>query len=461
MDEIQGATIPFVPDDEKEITIAKINQIYQSGKPTQFLTKRYTKSNHVLDVTISAAVYKNIKGENAGMVVNIIDMTEQLKLEGQFRQAQKMESIGRLAGGVAHDFNNMPSIIFGNVEIALDDMDPSNTYFHNIKEVQKAARRSADLTRQLLAFARKQVISPKVLDLNQTIDGMLKILKRLIGEDIDLSWHPDELLWPVKIDPSQVDQILANLCVNARDSIKDVGKVTIETHNIRFDDNYCKMHSGFKPGEFSMISISDTGCGMEANTINNLFEPFFTTKSHGEGTGLGLATVYGIVKQNNGFINVYSEPGDGTSFKIYLPRHTDGSKHEERKPIEQKTLNGDETILLVEDEKAILKTTQMMLNRLGYHVLAANSPDKALQLCNEFDSQIDLLMTDVVMPSMNGRVLAGKISQSFPKIKVLYMSGYTANVIAHRGILDQGLDFINKPFSRQELSIKLREILTK
>ncbi len=460
LDEIRGGTIPFVPDEEKEISSVKITEIYKTGKPVQFLTKRHTKSNDVLDVNVSAAVYKNVKGENTGMVVNLIDVTEQLKLEEQNRQIRKMESIGRLAGGVAHDFNNMLSVILGNIEIVLEDTDASNHSFNNLKEAQAAANRSAGLTRQLLAFARKQVISPKILNLNQTIEGMLEMLKRLIGEDIDLAWHPDGALWHVKMDPSQVDQILTNLCVNARDSIKDTGKVTIETQNVHFDSKYCIAHPGFKPGDYAAICFSDSGCGMDKDTVDNLFEPFFTTKSPGEGTGLGLSTIYGIVKQNLGFINVSSEPGEGSVFKIFLPGQTRELAPEVEPSAEKKILKGNETILLVEDEKAILKTTQMMRERLGYRVLTANSADEALQHCSEFDSQIHLLMTDVVMPSMNGRVLAEKISQSVPNIKVLYMSGYTANVIEHRGILDKDLAFINKPFSRQALSLKLREILT-
>ncbi|MCG8616101.1 MAG: PAS domain S-box protein, partial [Desulfobacterales bacterium] len=387
------------------------------------------------------------------------DITDLKKMEDQLRQAIKMESVGRLAGGVAHDFNNMLSIILGNVEILLEDIDPQSPLGDNIAEVQRAAKRSADLTRQLLAFARKQTIAPKVLDLNKTVEGMLKMLGRLIGEDIDLTWHPDHALWPVKLDPSQVDQILANLCVNARDAMEDVGRLTIETANARFDEEYCRNHTGFKPGDFTAIIVSDTGCGMDRKTRENLFEPFFTTKELGEGTGLGLATVYGIIKQNNGFINVYSEVGKGTTFKIYLPRYEtakDAQAHPHRPDI---TCKGDETILLVEDEASMLKMTRMMLERLGYSVITANTPDEAIRISAGCGTPIHLLMTDVVMPRMNGRDLADKLTRDFPDLKCLFMSGYTANVIAHRGILDKGLNFINKPFSKQELSVKLREIL--
>ena len=383
---------------------------------------------------------------------------EKRRLESQLRQAQKMESVGRLAGGVAHDFNNMLSIILGNSEIMMEDIGPDHPCSSNLKEIQNAAQRSADFTRQLLAFARKQTISPKILNPNHVIESMLKMLKRLIGEDIDLLWQPQADLWPIKIDPSQIDQMLANLCVNARDAIKDVGKIIIETGNISFDEIYCKEHTGFIPGNYIVIGVSDNGCGMNKETTTHLFEPFFTTKK-GEGTGLGLATVYGIVKQNNGFINAYSELNQGTTFKIYLPRYSGNFEQQAEKEVQKESPKGDETILLVEDEDAILQMTRQMLERLGYNILAASTPDEAIQIINVSGTKIDLLITDVVMPMMNGRELSEKILLSFPNMKCLYMSGYTANVIAHRGILDEGLYFINKPFSKQELSMKLREIL--
>ena len=256
---------------------------------------------------------------------------EREKLQAQLNQAQKMESVGRLAGGVAHDFNNMLGVILGHAEMAMEQVDSAHPLHADLQEIQKAAKRSADLTRQLLAFARKQTIAPKVLDLNETVEGMLKMLRRLIGEDIDLAWLPDNNLWLVKVDPSQMDQILANLCVNARDAITGTGKITIETANIAFDASYCAEHAGFVPGEYVLLAVSDNGCGMDKETQGRIFEPFFTTKGVGEGTGLGLATVYGIVKQNNGFINVYSEPAQGTTFRIYLPRHAAQSRADVKK----------------------------------------------------------------------------------------------------------------------------------
>ena len=386
---------------------------------------------------------------------------EKEKLQEQLIQAQKMESIGRLAGGVAHDFNNMLSVILGNTEIIMEDTDPSNPLISNMKEIHNAAERSTNLTRQLLAFARKQTISPKVLNLNETVGTMLKMLQRLIGEDISLVWLPAENLWTVKMDPSQIDQLLTNLCVNARDAIiKSVGKVTIETSNISFDEDYCCAHTGIIPGNYVMLSVSDNGPGMDKEILNNLFEPFFTTKGVGQGTGLGLATIYGIVKQNKGFINVYTELGEGTTFKIYLSPYIETIVSGEERNVTKAAPTGHETILLVEDEKAILKMAQLMLERLGYNVLAASSPAEALRIVEKSNENvIHLLMTDVVMPEMNGREMAKKLLSRFPDLKCLFMSGYTANVIAHHGILDEGVQFINKPFSKQNLAIKVREVL--
>lgn len=387
------------------------------------------------------------------------DITELIKIEEQLRQAQKLESIGRLAGGVAHDFNNMLSIIIGNSEMILEDLDRDDSEISKLREIHKAAQRSAELTRQLLAFARKQVIAPKVLYLNETIEGMLNMLRRLIGEDIDLAWIPKADLWPTIIDPSQVDQVLANLCVNARDAINGVGKVTIETDNVVFDADYCREHEGFKPGDYIMIAVSDSGSGMGKETLNNIFDPFFSTKDIGQGTGLGLATVYGIVKQNNGFVNVYSEPGKGTTLKLYFPKHEISGIQEQKHEKTKKEIRGNETVLLVEDEEGILRMITAMLERLGYRVLPTSSPVEAVRIGESYPDEIQILMTDVVMPEMSGRDVAEKLLQSFPKLKCLFMSGYTANVIAHRGVLDEGLYFINKPFTKNDLSSKIREVL--
>jgi len=385
--------------------------------------------------------------------------TERENLQAQLLQAQKMESVGRLAGGVAHDFNNMLGVILGHAELALERAEENHDICSDLKEIQTAAQRSADLTKQLLTFARKQIIEPKLLNLNQTVKQMITMLQRLIGEDIHLIWKPCEALWPVKMDPSQIDQILANLCVNARDAIAGVGKLTIETGMVSFDEAYCNDHAGFIPGDFVLLGVSDNGSGMDKKTLSNLFEPFFTTKEMGKGTGLGLATVYGIVKQNKGFINVYSEPGQGSTFKIYLPRHTAIDPTAPVIHTEQQDPGGNETILLVEDEPAILNMVRMMLERKGYSVLSAATPAEAIALAKIHADKIHLLMTDVVMPEMNGRDLARHLIAVYPDVKLLFMSGYTANVIAHQGVLDEGVSFIQKPFSRADLLVKLRSVL--
>ena len=406
------------------------------------------------------------EGRIVGAIESIRDIThhknaeeEGERLQAQLNQAQRMESVGRLAGGVAHDFNNMLQAILGHTELALGHVEPGGPVAGDLQEIRKSAERSADLVRQLLAFARRQTISPKVLDLNNTVEGTLKMLQRLIGEDIDLAWLPERGLWRVKVDPGQIDQILANLAVNARDAIEGVGKLTIETGNVFLDKTYCIDHAGFVPGEYVLLAVSDNGAGMAKEALEHLFEPFFTTKEVGKGTGLGLATVYGIVKQNDGFINVYSEPGRGTTFKIYLPRHRAGSSQESRESRSEPAPRGQETVLLVEDEPAILEMITKMLERQGYTVLAARTPGEAVRLAGEHPSEIHLLVTDVVMPEMNGRELAKRLLSLHPRLKKLFMSGYTANVIAHHGVLDEAVHFLQKPFSMKDLASKVRDTI--
>lgn len=406
------------------------------------------------------------KKGNRNLIISMLDVTERKrdeeerqKLQGQLTHAQKMESVGRLAGGVAHDFNNMLGIILGCVELSLYDLKPSDPLFANIERIRRAAERSANLTRQLLAFARRQMVSPTVLDLNYTVDGMLKMLRRIIGEDIDMVWKPACNLEPVKMDPAQIDQIMANLLVNARDAIAGVGRVIIETGHAVFDEAYCASHTDFMPGEYVKLSVSDNGCGMNSETLANIFEPFFTTKELGKGTGLGLATVYGIVRQNNGFINVYSEPGTGTTFTIYLPRYAGETGPASAKNPEEKVKGGHETVLIVEDEKILLELAEAMLKQLGYTVLTANTPAYAISLAGKYAGKIHLLITDVVMPEMNGRDLATHLLSQYQNLRCLFMSGYTANVIAHHGVLDKGVHFVQKPFSRKDLAARVREAL--
>ncbi|MDR3580479.1 MAG: response regulator [Oryzomonas sp.] len=389
----------------------------------------------------------------------VVDITDRKRLEDQLVQAQKLESVGRLAGGVAHDFNNMLSVILGHVSLASENPCLSSSLQASLNEIRKAAERSTDLTRQLLAFARKQTIAPKVLDLNDTVSGMLKMLQRLIGEDILLIWKPTTHLWPIKMDTSQIDQILANLCVNARDAISDIGRITIETGNCSINDDFSVRNAGFVTGEYVCLAVSDDGCGMDKNTQAQIFEPFFTTKEIGKGTGLGLATLYGIIKQNGGFINVKSEPGTGTAFSIYIPRHTTGETPAQVKSAKESPQRGGETILLVEDEQAILNISTLLLRNQGYKVLAAKSPIEAMTLASKHANEIHLLLTDVIMPGMNGRDLANNLLAFCPKLKCLFMSGYTADIIAHHGVLDSGMHFIEKPFNLPNLANKVREVL--
>lgn len=386
------------------------------------------------------------------------DVTERERLQRQLEQAQKMESVGRLAGGVAHDYNNMLAVILGRTEMMLLKTKPEDPNYGSLTEIHSAAIRSSNLTKQLLAFARRQTITPVVLDLNRNIESTFKMLNRIIGENILLSWKPGDGLWPVKIDPTQLDQILINLCLNARDSIERTGTITFETSNVEIDQADCMKHMGFKPGAWVRLTISDDGCGMDGQTLAFIFEPFFTTKEVGKGTGLGLATVYGIIKQNNGFIYVNSEPGLGTTFKIYLPP-TQESISEKSKVATRKYPTGNETILMVEDEASILELGKSVLEQFGYTVLTAPAPQTALDMAGHFEGPIHLLITDVVMPGMNGKQLKTCIEKIKPDIKVLFVSGYASDIIADHGILDEMVNFLQKPFSIETFSLKVREVL--
>ena len=448
----------------KEQTAAHIETFFNQG-PARFERRHRHKDGHHFDVEVSVTCRDSDGGQ---LVIFIRDITERTraeqerrKLQSQLQQAQKMEYVGRLAGGVAHDFNNMLGVILGHLDMIMDEMDPAQPLFVELKEIRKAAERSADLTRQLLAFARKQVVSPMVLDLNETVEGMLRMIRRMIGENIDLVWRPGTSLRPVLMDAGQLDQILANLCVNARDAIDGVGKITIETGITTIDSDFCAEHLDCVPGHYVLLAVTDNGCGMDMEIQEKIFEPFFTTKGVGLGTGLGLSTVYGIVRQNNGFINVHSKPGKGTTFQVFLPCHPDKdvSTKQEEPPAESIQIRGDETILLVEDDVAILNMVTMMLERLGYTVLAASTPGEAIRVARKFDREINLLVTDVIMPEMNGRELSSSIISLFPGMKSLFMSGYTADVIAHHGVLEEDVNFIQKPFLTEALAGKIREIL--
>jgi len=386
------------------------------------------------------------------------DITRFRKLEEQLFHSQKMEAIGQLAGGVAHDFNNMLGVIIGHTELCLDGAGPDSALRDSLEEIEKAAQRSADLTRQLLTFARRQTVHPRRLDLNETVEGLLKMLRRVIGEQIELTWKPSAAALPVMIDDSQLNQILTNLCVNARDAISGKGKITIETAPEELKPEFCRENSGFLPGRFAVLQVEDTGIGMDAQLQSRVFEPFFTTKGVGQGTGLGLSMVYGIVQQNEGFIRLRSEPGKGTLFRIYLPLRDESGSEEETGDVDRPSQGGSETILLVEDEPSYLRIIRQMLENCGYRVLSAGSPGEAAEISGAYGEPIHLLVTDLVMPEMNGRDLAERLSSERPDMKILFLSGYSGSVLSSHGIRE-GISFLQKPFTIRSLSEKIRQIL--
>jgi hypothetical protein len=391
----------------------------------------------------------------------VSDISQRKRLEEQLVHAQKMEAVGRLAGGVAHDFNNMLTVISGYNRMILDELSPLDPLRGNAEEILKAADRAAALTNQLLAFSRRQIMRPTVLDVNAVIASTEKMLRRLIGEDIQLLLNPARDAGNIRADPGHIEQAVVNLAVNARDAMPGGGRLAIETANVRLDETYARTHPGVQPGEFVMIAVSDTGHGMDAETRRHIFEPFFTTKETGKGTGLGLATVYGMVKQCGGDIWVYSEPGKGTTFKLYFPRVADPLNHSAAGEADPPKAFSGETILVVEDEQAVRQLTVRMLERIGYQVLTAATGAEAVELSQAHPGCIALLLTDVVMPSMSGKQLADTLLAARPGMKVLYLSGYTESTVVHHGVLDPGLDFLPKPFGREALAKKIREILAR
>jgi len=423
-----------------------------------------TKDGTIIDVEITSYPL-SFAGRPAALVL-ANDITERRRAEEalqrsetQLRQALKMEAIGKLAGGVAHDFNNLLTAISGHSEMCLRRLTPEDPLHRHIQGIKKTGERAAALTRQLLAFSRKQILQPQVMDLNHVVVELSKMLQRLIGEDIDLLMGLEADLGKVKADPNQLEQVLMNLCVNARDAMPKGGKLTVETSNVQLGEEFAGQHLSVPPGNYVMLAVSDTGCGMDAVTQARIFEPFFTTKEVGKGTGLGLATVYGIVKQSGGSIWVYSELNQGTTFKIYLPS-VQGTAEKLKAPTGvQELVSGVETVLLVEDEEVVREMAMEILQECGYQVLQAEDGLEALRLAGQYTGEIHLMLTDVVMPRMSGRELADQITHLRPHLKVLYMSGYTDDAIVHHGVLDEGTAFLGKPFSMHALARKVRELL--
>ncbi len=446
------------PEDAERV-LREILGVVQSGEKTWTGEYRFRKGDgsyaHILE---RLRVISDATGRPVKMLGSMVDITERKRLEDQFRQAQKMEAVGQLAGGVAHDFNNFLTIITGYSELLLERLGPEDGQRANLEQIKRAGERAAALTRQLLAFSRRQVLVPQDLDLNAIVADIDKMLRRLIGEHIELVTIRQEGLGKVRSDPGQIEQVIMNLAVNARDAMPQGGKLTIETANVQLDEEYARRHALVTPGRHVLLAVSDTGCGMDAATQAHVFEPFFTTKGEGRGTGLGLATVYGIVKQSGGHICVYSEVGKGTSVKLYLPHVGQDVRVVEPKK-EAEIPRGSETILLVEDEAALRMLVRELLESKGYRVIEARHGPDALFVCEQHKGPIHLLLTDVVMPEMNGRELAERLAPFHREMKVLYMSGYTDDAIVHHGVLDAGMGFLQKPFSRNTLARKVREVL--
>ena len=429
-----------------------------TGRAFQAEYRLTRKDGRVIWVSDSAVVAQATDGQPV-MEGIIVDITERKQFEWQQQQSRRMEAVGRLAGGIAHDFNNLLTIIKGYTELAAQRKSIPVQVRTDIEHIEDASERAAGLVRQLLAFSRKQVLQPKNLDLNAVVLGLEKLLRRLIGEDIEMKTVVSAGLGTIKADPAQVEQVLMNLVVNARDAMPSGGRIIVETANVDLDKAYASEHVTVKPGSYVMLAVSDTGTGISAETAAHIFEPFFTTKGGTKGTGLGLATVYGIVKQSGGYIWVYSEPGKGATFKVYFPRVDEQAEASTRGSKATSTKRGSETLLLVEDDDAVRELTEEVLSSQGYKVITASGPKQAEEIAAARGKEIDLVVTDVIMPTLSGRELVKRLMAMNPKLRVLYMSGYTDNVIAQGGVLEEGLAFLQKPFTPRTLTQKVREVL--
>jgi PAS domain S-box-containing protein len=458
-DELIGQHIfGLYADNDKWFDLA---DFLRSSEPFKGLTAEWKRKDST--TTVVRVSGRSVANGGEGLVFELFaeDVTERRALEQQLRQSQKMEAVGRLAGGIAHDFNNLLMVISGYSEFLLERLGAEPHLRGPAQEIASAAERASSLTRQLLAFSRKQMLAPRIVNLNDVATENIKMLTRMIGEDVDLVMVPSPNLWPVRADAGQIEQVIMNLAVNARDAMPSGGKLTIETSNVTLDDDYARFHAPLRPGDYVMVAISDTGAGMDNDTQSHIFEPFFTTKGT-KGTGLGLSTVYGIVKQSGGYIWVYSEVGRGTTFKIYLPRVASMGEAAAQvaTPVEYRKVEpGTETILLVEDEANLRYLARQYLEKQGYKVIEAADGAVAMQIAVAHEAVIHLLLTDVIMPGMNGRELAQRISEIRPNVKVLYMSGYTENVVGHNGLLDAGIRLLQKPFNLRDLKSIVREVL--
>lgn len=456
-DEFLSMTLDDLQPPEDRARVVSLVASLAAGVNTLGTHRHKTKSGQLIDVDIT--LQKFVVAERPCVLVVALDVTERNRLEAQLRQVQKMESIGSLAGGVAHDFNNLLSVILSYSKMLTESLRPGDPMRADLEEISHAGRRAADLTRQLLAFSRQQILEPRVIDLNAVIEGVIRMLRRLVGEDVQLSVAGGLQLGSVRADPGQIEQVLMNLVVNSRDAMTDGGNVTIETANVTLDASYAAEHPGVSPGAYVMLAVTDTGVGMDAATKQRIFDPFFTTKEMGSGTGLGLATVFGIVQQSGGNIWVYSEPGVGTTIKVYLPQ-TDAPRDVLATDVlHVPNKRGSETILLVEDEESVRVLTRTILERQGYRVIEAQSGGDALLICEQHTATIHVLLTDVVMPRMSGRKLAERLGTLRPEMKVLYMSGYTDDSIVRHGVLESGVAFLQKPITPETLVRKLREVI--
>jgi PAS domain S-box-containing protein len=465
-EEVLGRPLPAVPPDKREEHRALRERVLRDEAFTGMEVIHRKQDGSPIHISLSTAPLRDAAGRVCGIMSLMADITERKrteeelrKAEEQLRQVQKMDSIGQLAGGIAHDFNNLLTVITGYSDLLLQGLKADDPHRASIEQIRSAGERATALTRQLLAFSRRQVLEPKVLDLNAVVANVEKMLRRLIGEDISYVSVLSPGLGRVKADPGQIEQVILNLIVNARDAMPQGGKLTVETANVELDDTYVRKHVGAKPGPHVLLAVSDTGHGMDAETQKRVFEPFFTTKEKGKGTGLGLSTVYGIVKQSGGSVWVYSEIGKGTTFKVYLPRIEEGVDARSSGAVQVDPVRGSETILLVEDDESVRELVRSFLQAGGYAVLTVRDTDAALQICEQRQSPIRLLITDVVMPGMSGRDLAERLTAVNPSTKVLYMSGYTDDAVVRHGVLEPGITFLQKPFSADALLRKVREVL--